>query len=68
MKLSYDDQPFTIEEHIAEFENKWDFTAAIVSTGEFTKKKFGQALKAIVEDYEAKGEFLLLTLLLTTIP
>ena len=61
-KLTYDDRSSTIEEHIAEFEKKWDFTAATLSTGEFTKKKFGNALKEIIEDDEAKAEFLLLTL------
>lgn len=61
-KLTYDDRSSTIEEHIAEFERKWDFTAATLSTGEFTKKKFGNELKEIIEDDEAKAEFLLLTL------
>ena len=61
-QLTYDDRSTTIEEHIAEFEKKWDFTAPTLSTGEFTKMKFGNAWKEIIEDDEANAEFLLLTL------
>lgn len=45
-----------------EFERKWDFMRATLSTGEFGKKVFGTSLKAISEDDETKAEFLLLTL------
>jgi len=62
VKLVYDDRSSTIEEHIAGFEKKWDFTGATLPTGEFTKKNFGKALREIIEDDEAKAEFLLLTL------
>ena len=62
VKLEYDDRSHTIEEHIEEFERKWDFMRATLSTGEFTNKVFGTSLKAISENDETKAEFLLLTL------
>jgi hypothetical protein len=64
IRLSFDDRNLTIEQHISDFEKKWNFMRSTLSSGTFPDKneKFGGYLKGISECDDAKAEFLLLTL------
>jgi hypothetical protein len=65
IRITYDDQQNTINEHITEYEKKWGFMRSTLNSGEFPKhpKTFGRHLKGTSESDIAKAEFLLLTLL-----
>jgi hypothetical protein len=64
IRLSFDDRNLTIEQHISDFEKKWNFMRSTLSSGTFPDKnqKFGGYLKGISECDDAKAEFVLLTL------
>jgi hypothetical protein len=64
IKYTYDDRAMTIEEHITEYERRWDFIKATLSNSDFPDKakEFGKHLKGLSETEAAKTEFLLLSL------
>jgi transposase InsO family protein len=64
IKYTYDDRAMTIEEHITEYERRWNFMKATLSNSDFPDKakEFGKHLKGLSETEAAKTEFLLLSL------
>jgi hypothetical protein len=64
IRVSFDDRNLMIEQHISDFEKKWNFMHSTLSSSIFPDKneKFGGYLKGISECDDAKAEFLLLTL------
>ena len=63
IRLSYDDQNTSVEEHIAEYERKWNIMLSTVAGGHFPteSKGFGEAIAALSKCDQAKTEFLLKT-------
>ena len=64
IKLEFDDRKATIEEHINEYERRWNFMRSSLSGSEFSEKQkgFGEGLTRIADNDAAKAEFLLLTM------
>lgn len=61
--LIYDDRKTTIEDHITEFEKRWNFMKSTLA-GEFDEevKEFGGALRKLAGCDRAKADFLLISL------
>jgi len=61
--LTYDDQRHTIEEHITQYERRWNTCRGMISQADLTNDDgFGQGLKAISRSDQARTEFLLKSL------
>jgi hypothetical protein len=63
-KLIYNDRESTIEDHISEYERRWNYFSSILATSELRKDDdgFGIALQQLTRSNQAKAEFLLLTI------
>ena len=62
-RLIFDDRKTTIDEHIAEYEKRWNFMRSTLN-GDFDAdiKEFGEALKKLATCDRAKAELLLISL------
>ena len=64
-KLTFDDRNDTIDDHLAEFDKKWNFMKASVANGKSTdkdEKEFGEILERLSKSDRAKAELLLISL------
>jgi hypothetical protein len=63
-KLIYNDCESTIEDHISEYERRWNYFSSILATSELRKDDdgFGVALQQLTRSNQAKAEYLLLTI------
>ena len=63
MRFTYDDRNSTIEEHVTEFDKRWNFMKGTLAGSFIDKvKEFGDALSLLAKADPAKAEFLLISL------
>jgi len=63
VRFTYDDRNTTIEEHVTEFDKRWNFMKGTLGGGFTDKvKEFGDALTLLAKSDQAKAEFLLISL------
>jgi len=64
VRFTFDDRTTTIDEHVAEFDQRWNFMKGTLASGGFSDKvkDFGEALTSMAKSEQAKAEFLLISL------
>jgi len=64
VRFNFDDRTTTIDDHVVEFDQRWNFMKGTLASGGFSDKvkDFGEALISLAKSAQAKAEFLLISL------